>query len=307
MKAILQDAGITVFERGWLSSNNVLLASEASSEAVLIDSGYASHAEQTVALVRNALKGRSLDRIVNTHLHSDHCGGNYALQQAFGCAIDVPSGETNKVDAWDEDALTYRATGQQCARFRRTGSIVVGDELMNGRLRWQVLAAPGHDPESIVLYEPDLQLLISADALWANGFGVVFPEIVGEPGFDDVRHTLEMLANLRVRCVIPGHGTPFADFEPAIDRAFKRLHSLAADPARHARHAAKVLIKFHLLEVQSCSIENLNRWLDQVPYIATMHRMHFAGIGMQRWRAELLSELANSGALNIEGTLVHNI
>jgi len=307
MNAILREAGITVFERGWLSSNNVLLASGAPSEAVLIDSGYASHAEQTLALVRSALKGRSLDRIVNTHLHSDHCGGNYVLQQTFGCAIDVPSGEAEKVDAWDEDALTYRATGQQCARFRRTGSITVGDELVNGRLRWQVLAAPGHDPESIVLYEPDRQLLISADALWANGFGVVFPEIVGEPGFDDVRRTLEMLASLRVRCVIPGHGAPFADFELAIVRAFKRLHSLAADPAKHARHAAKVLIKFHLLEIQSCSIDDLNRWLDQVPYVVMTHGMHFAGVSMHAWRAALLGELADSGALSIDGTLVRNI
>ena len=182
MNTLFLEAGITVFERGWLSSNNVLLASGCADRAVLVDSGYVSHAEQTVALVRNALGGRPLARIVNTHLHSDHCGGNHALQQAFGCAIDVPSGEASKVDAWDEDALTYRATGQECPRFRRTGSITAGDELVCGDSRWQVLAAPGHDPESVVLYEPGLQVLISADALWANGFGVVFPEIVGEPG-----------------------------------------------------------------------------------------------------------------------------
>ncbi len=307
MNAIFQKAGITVFERGWLSSNNVLFSSGVGGETVLIDSGYASHAEQTVALVRGALKGRSLDRVINTHLHSDHCGGNQALQQAFNCAIDVPSGEANKVDAWDEDALTYQATGQRCARFRRTGSITAGDELVIGRSRWQVLAAPGHDPESIVLYEPDLQVLISADALWANGFGVVFPEIVGEPGFDDVRRTLEMLASLRVRCVIPGHGAPFGDFEPAIARAFKRLANLVTDPARHARHAAKVLIKFHLLEVQSCTADDLHEWLDHVPYVATTHRMHFANVRMGAWRVDLLSELASSGALTIDGPLIRNI
>jgi len=307
MNALFQGAGITVFERGWLSSNNVLLTSGSAGETVLIDSGYASHAEQTVALVRNALRGRPLDRVVNTHLHSDHCGGNHALQQAFECAIDVPSGEVEKVDAWDEDALTYRATGQQCPRFRRTGSITPGDELVLGNSCWRVLAAPGHDPESVVLYEADLQLLISADALWANGFGVVFPEIVGEPGFDDVRRTLELLAGLRVRWVIPGHGAPFNDFEPAIARAFRRLEGLAADPAKHARHAAKVLMKFRLLEVQSCSVDDLNRWMDQVDYVGIMHAAHFARVNMQTWRTELLDELARSGALTIDGALVRNI
>ena len=307
MNALFQGAGITVFERGWLSSNNVLLTSGSAGETVLIDSGYASHAEQTVALVRNALRGRPLDRVINTHLHSDHCGGNHALQLAFECAIDVPSGEVDKVDAWDEDALTYRATGQQCPRFRRSGSITPGDELVLGSSCWRVLAAPGHDPESVVLYEADLQLLISADALWANGFGVVFPEIVGEPGFDDVRRTLELLAGLRVRWVIPGHGAPFNDFEPAIARAFRRLEGLAADPAKHARHAAKVLMKFRLLEVQSCSIDELNRWLDQVHYVRIMHAAHFASVDMGTWRTELLDELARGGALTIDGALVRNI
>lgn len=307
MNALFQEAGITVFQRGWLSSNNVLLAADPAEETVLIDSGYAVHADQTVALVRNALNGRPLDRIVNTHLHSDHCGGNHALQQAFDCAIDVPSGEVDKVDAWDEDALTYRATGQRCPRFRRTGSISPGDELAYGRWRWRVLAAPGHDPESVVLYEPDLEMLISADALWANGFGVVFPEIVGEPGFEDVQRTLEMLASLRVRCVIPGHGAPFDDFEPALARAFRRLRSLSADPAKHARHAAKVLIKFRLLEVQSCSTDELNLWLDQVPYVGMIHDAHFVGVKMRTWRIDLLNELAGSGALSIDGTLVRNI
>ena len=43
-----------------------------------------------------------------------------------------------------------------------------------------------------MLYQPDRCLLISVDALWANGFGVVFPELTGEPGFDDVERTLHM-------------------------------------------------------------------------------------------------------------------
>jgi hypothetical protein len=48
---------IRVFERGWLSSNNVLLVDETC--AALVDTGYATHAPQTVALVRQAL-GRSI-------------------------------------------------------------------------------------------------------------------------------------------------------------------------------------------------------------------------------------------------------
>ena len=47
---------ITVFERGWLSSNNILIRGAQST--ALVDSGYATHAAQTVALIRAALAAR---------------------------------------------------------------------------------------------------------------------------------------------------------------------------------------------------------------------------------------------------------
>ena len=66
--------GVHVFERGWLSANNVLLLDAHST--TLVDSGYVTHQAQTLALVAQGLQGRVLDQLVNTHLHSDHCGGN---------------------------------------------------------------------------------------------------------------------------------------------------------------------------------------------------------------------------------------
>ena len=95
--------GLTVLERGWLSSNNVVIRGATGERgAVLVDSGHWVHAEQTVALVRRALRGETLARIVNTHLHSDHCGGNAALQRAFGAPIIVPPGNADAVASWDE-------------------------------------------------------------------------------------------------------------------------------------------------------------------------------------------------------------
>jgi len=48
------------------------------------------------------------------------------------------------------------------------------DEVQAGQCYGKIIGSPGHDPMSVVLYQPDLKLLISADALWENGFGVVF-------------------------------------------------------------------------------------------------------------------------------------
>ena len=97
-------ASIRVLERGWLSSNNIVLHDDADTGTV-IDSGYVTHGAQTVALVGHALEGRRLTRLVNTHCHSDHIGGNAALARAFGCTITIPVGEAANVARWDSEAL----------------------------------------------------------------------------------------------------------------------------------------------------------------------------------------------------------
>lgn len=303
----LGTAGATVFERGWLSSNNVLFRAGCAAGATLIDSGYWSHQHQTVELIRRALGTASLERLLNTHLHSDHCGGNAAVHEAFGCRVFVPEKEFEKVLRWDEASLTYRATGQHCPRFGCDGVLAAQSTVSLADRFWRVLASPGHDPESVVLYEPDLRLLISADALWEDGFGVVFPELEGRDAFGEVRSTLDLIATLPVEWVIPGHGRPFTNVPAAIDRAYERLARFEADPRRHASHAAKVLIKFHLLEVQSETAQNFRAWLDKTAYFSAVHQAHFSGTSMDEWRDELVRSLCRSGAVGILGDRVHNL
>jgi glyoxylase-like metal-dependent hydrolase (beta-lactamase superfamily II) len=307
MNSVFDAAGLQVFERGWLSSNNILFSGGHASESVLVDSGYWTQGDQTVALVRRALGQRRLDRLINTHLHSDHCGANHALQAEYDCRIDVPQGEATKVDAWDEEALTYRATGQACPRFKRTGVLSQGGQTVLGTRSWKIIASPGHDPESVVLYQPELELLISADALWEDGFGIVFPELEGLEAFDDVRSTLDQLSKLPVSWVIPGHGAPFQDHLQAIARAQRRLDKLVANPTRHSRHAAKVLIKFHLLELRETPIDDLLQWLDSTRYFALIHELHFGLTSFRAWCLELVAELVQSGALSDRNKVISNI
>lgn len=286
---------IVVFERGWLSSNNVLLLGEGPS--VLVDSGYASHAEQTLHLVRAALAGKTLTTLVNTHLHSDHCGGNGHLQAAFPDLVTcIPPGQAHSVRDWDPVRLSYVPTGQTCPRFDFNRLLVPGEFLRLGPRDWQVLAAPGHDPHSIILFQPDLRLLISADALWENGFGVVFPELEGDAAFDQVAQTLDLIESLDPLGVIPGHGSPFAEVSQALDCARKRLAYFTADPLRHARYASKVLIKFKLLELQRVSLPELQLWVRQTSYFGLLHATHFSHLPFEQWTESVMQELIASGS-----------
>lgn len=302
----LERGGITVLERGWLSSNNVVLRGANGEGAVLVDTGYWTHAEQTVALVRQVLRGERLTRVLNTHLHSDHCGGNAAVSEAFSCPIDVPEGEAATVDAWAEDALTFHATGQGCPRFRRSGVLQPGSAIRAGAWEWQVLAAPGHDPKSVALYQPGLGVLVSADALWENGFGVVFPELEGEAAFGEVARTLDMFESLDVRWVIPGHGAPFGDLPGAIKRARSRLDWYMEDPVRHAVHAAKVLMKFRLLETQTESLQDFLRWVEDTRYFRLVLDRYFPQVPAHGWIRGLIESMKERGVLELEGEFVRN-
>lgn len=284
------------FERGWLSSNQLLLTGQG--DAVVVDSGYYIHADQTLALVRHALNGRPLRGLWNTHLHSDHCGGNAALQAAYlDMKTCIPPGLSRAVQSWDDASLTFQATGQSCPRFTFQELLTPGTCLQAGGRDWYIHAAPGHDPDAVLLFQPQSGVLLSADALWENGFGVVFPEILGEPGFDDVSATLDLIEQLHPRIIVPGHGRVFDDVAGALRRARERLDAFRQAPLKHASHAAKVLMKFRLLEIQRCKETELLQWAEHSRYLHVLHDIHYPDVNFMDWAQQMLDGLVKSGAL----------
>ena len=298
---------LTLLERGWLSSNNLLLHGAPGEGATLVDTGHSVHAAQTVALVSQALGQAPLVRIVNTHLHSDHCGGNAALQATHGAEIWIAPGQAEAVPDWNLDVLSYRSTGQRCDRFQHDRVLRPGEVLRVGRRAWDVLAAPGHDPDSLMLFDAEAGMLVSADALWNNGFGVVFPELDGIDAFDQVAEVLDLIERLDVRTVVPGHGPAFTDIGPALERARQRLSKFVANPPLHARHAAKVLLKYHVMEERQQALEDLLHWAENTPLVVgTLAR---AGLHepVRTSCQTLLTELVASGALRIQQQEVHDV
>ncbi len=282
-----------LIERGWLSANTVLLMDAASATAV--DTGYCSHAAQTLALIGSALAGRQLDRIVNTHLHSDHCGGNALLAATYGCEVLIPPGEAPAVAAWDRAALSYEATGQDCPRFTYSGLVQPGDVLRMGGSDWQALAAPGHDPSSLIFYNAAQRCLISADALWENGFGVVFPELDGVHAFDAVAASLDLIDSLAIDTVLPGHGTAFTDAGGALARARSRLDGFVRAPVKHRWHAVKVLCMFWLMARQRAACPLMLAHLASTRYIVQVAAM--LGGSPQQVVQQALDEMVAKGQL----------
>lgn len=301
-RAVTLPPGIEVIERGWLSANNVLLFD--GPEATLVDSGYVSHAAQTVALVGEVLAGRRLARLINTHSHSDHIGCNAAVQRAFGCRIGVPEGMADAVARWDEEALLLSVAAQQGEPFRADFTLAPGERLVMGEREWQVLPAPGHDMDALIFHAPDARLLISGDALWQNGFGILFAEVIGAGGgIEAVRETLEAIARLAVDLVIPGHGAPFVDVDGALRAAFSRLRAFEQDGARMARNAIRACVTFMLLEQRSIDLDALPAYLAEVPLYREANR-RFLGLSPDALASWLVSELERAGVARRRGCLL---
>jgi glyoxylase-like metal-dependent hydrolase (beta-lactamase superfamily II) len=182
-----------------------------------------------------------------------------------------------------------------------------GTDLRLGACDWQVHAAPGHDPHSVILFEPASRTLISADALWERGFGVVFPELDGSGAFDAVEQTLDVMEALQPAAVIPGHGAPFVSGIPeAIAFARKRLDGFVANPAKHRQYAAKVLLKFKLLETQQMEARALAAWAIGTPYLKALLIQQYPDQPVAEGVALLVQDLVRSGAATVLGAFVCN-
>jgi glyoxylase-like metal-dependent hydrolase (beta-lactamase superfamily II) len=289
---------IRVLERGWLSSNNILIHD--GDGCALIDSGYHAHAAQTLLLLEHALDGKALTWLINTHCHSDHMGGNAAVQRAYGCRTSIPAGEAPAIASWDDATLMLSYTGQSAERFGFDDTITAGDRLQLGGLEWEALTAPGHDMHALMFYSGAARILISGDALWENGFGLIFPELFGQGGgYAATRATLEAISRLDIATVIPGHGAPFGSVGRSLETAFQRLDAYERDPAKLARHALKVMLSFSLMIQGRMALAELPQFFAERPIYGDINR-RFLQLPEAELREYLVKDLERAGALKLE-------
>jgi glyoxylase-like metal-dependent hydrolase (beta-lactamase superfamily II) len=202
-------------------------------------------------------------------------GGNASVKEKYGCPIALPEGEVALISAWDERTLLLGYCDQHADRFSGDEVIAPGESHVWGGLEWQALAAPGHDMGALVFYNPEHRVLISGDALWESGYGLVMPPEVDPRALPAARATLEMLAQLDVHVVIPGHGDPFTDVGAAIDRAFQRTAAFEADSVRVARHVLKALLMFSLLDKQRMRIADLPEYVGTIGVYRDFNALFF--------------------------------
>ena len=289
--------GVRFIERDWLNANHVLLLGQ--EQNILIDTGFFSRTDETLrrlSLPEN-LGPAPLQRIINTHCHCDHMGGNAALQSIFQCEITVPRGEAEIVRHWDRKGLWLDYADHRAERFVLDSVMDADDRFLGGGLEWRAIAAPGHDMAAMVFYCEKEELLISGDALWEQSFGLVLPD--PPECLAATRAALETIAQLGIRCVLPGHGKVFSNVDEALERAFRRVEYFAEDPERLARHAIKAMFGFTLLDRGRLPLATLPEYLQRVPSSAELNAkyLHLPAENLAEW---IVSQMEKAGAARRE-------
>ena len=136
---------------------------------------------------------------------------------------------------------------------------------------------------------------------------MVFQELEGERAFDEVAKTLDLIESLQPAIVIPGHGRVFVDAAAALQIARRRLAGFVSDPKKHAHHAAKVLLKFKLLELQQLRMADFMVWAKSTSYFTLVHQRWFASEPLEAWVRLLLDDLVRVGAAERDADVIRNL
>ena len=302
---------ISFVERDWLSANHVLFrdGDGGNCGATLIDSGYGKFNDVTLAKVDTVLEewdNLTLDRIINTHIHSDHIGGNAELQRAHpGCSIAVPVDEQPSLVNWDapEQMLSY--ADQECERFAWDDVIEPRQQIQLGGESWNAIATPGHDMGSLVFYSPKLRVLISADALWENGYGFVPPQAIDPKPLAAQRATFKRLAELDVALVIPGHGPMFTDFSGALSRASAKLEAFAEDDMKIARNVVKGMFIYSMMWRSEMALADVPAYVARIG-VHRDYNAQFFRMSDEAFADWLIGEAVRAGKVRVDGTVVRS-
>jgi glyoxylase-like metal-dependent hydrolase (beta-lactamase superfamily II) len=131
-----------------------------------------------------AMGAKKIEKILLTHIHSDHCGGALALKKRSGAKLGIHRSRAGYLGGED---FEYGD----------------GDRIQFGGGELQVLHTPGHESGHCCFYDSGDQVLFSGDHILGYGTSVIRPP---DGDMTDYLQSLERLLGFNIDLILPGHG-----------------------------------------------------------------------------------------------------
>ena len=173
--------------------------------------------------------------VVNSHAHYDHIGGNHAFDGVLAAKTPFSEGARGGIpnrrarrfvppeSLFRDPPADFDRASYRIRAFSHAGFLTAGETLDLGGRVLEVLATPGHSPDSICLIDRKNRILLAGDTWYA---GPVFAQL-DHSDVDAYAATAQRLAALAkdVDLVLPGHSPPTRDTEVLVrfDAAWRSI------------------------------------------------------------------------------------
>lgn len=131
-----------------------------------------------------AMGAKKIDKILLTHIHSDHCGGALALRKRCSAKLGIHRSRAGYL-------------GGEDFQYNDNDRIAFG----GGELH--VLHTPGHESGHCCFYESGDKVLFSGDNILGYGTAVIHPP---DGNMIHYLNSLERLLGFDISLILPGHG-----------------------------------------------------------------------------------------------------
>jgi glyoxylase-like metal-dependent hydrolase (beta-lactamase superfamily II) len=146
-----------------------------------------------------AMGAKKIEKILLTHIHSDHCGGALALRKRCGAKLGIHRSRKGYL-------------GGEDFQYDDNDRIAFGGGELN------VLHTPGHESGHCCFYESSDKVLFSGDNILGYGTAVIHPP---DGNMTDYLKSLERLLGFDISLILPGHGPLIGKAEAKIREYIK--------------------------------------------------------------------------------------
>ena len=185
---------VTAFEQ-----NCSLIWCTRTMRGALVDAG--GDLDRLKAAVAKA--GVTLEKLLVTHGHMDHCGMTGVLAKELDLPIEGPHEDDRFwIESLDDPNKRYGIPGES---FEPSRWLQHGDQVTVGELTLDVLHCPGHTPGHVVFFHAPSRLATVGDVLFQGSIGRTdFPRGNHQDLLDSITQRLWPLGDDVT--FIPGHG-----------------------------------------------------------------------------------------------------